>query len=121
MHVITLDPEVRHLLKKHLGVDYTTASAFERARIQGHEVNYSRMYSRATKRNSFTYVHNGTCKFGFVDCFLSLPSSSFVVVTPLFSYRYQPHRSILIIPVTVQSSTVVIPTITKSSTVHVDV
>ena len=108
---VHVDPEVRHLLEQHLGVDYTTASAFERARI-GHEVMYSRMYSRATKRNGFTiaYVHNGTCKFGFVDCFLSLPSSSFVVVTPLFlnpSHRYPPHLSILKQFVTVQSSTVI--------------
>ena len=111
--------EVRQQLQQLLSVYYTTASVFERARI-GSEVIYSRMYRRSAKRNSFTieYVHNGIHQFGFVEYFLSLPSSTFLVVTPLLvhslpSFCYPPHLSILhnfLISVVVQSSTVVIPT-----------
>ena len=119
VNVTEISPEVKQQLHRLHGVYYNTASLFERAKI-GREVIYSRRYSRATKRNSFAieYVHNGTHKFGFVEYFLSLPSSTFIVVTPLLVHSSSSHTSpqhfyILnnfLISVTPQSCIDVIPT-----------
>ena len=96
-----------------------TASAFYRA-IVNKETYYSKLYRRAKVRNSYTvaYVDGDTQKYGFIEYFLSLPSHTAVVITPLTptsDYCYPEHvRTLLcrkIIPVSVHSSFSVISSV----------
>ena len=117
VRAISVDPNVRQYLVHNFNIGCTAASAFDRALILG-RTYHSCLYSRITKRNSYTicYTESGTDMWGFIDYFISLPSSSVAVVTPLTpnsSYCYPHQLHILrpcIIPVTVESSVVVVPT-----------
>ena len=62
------------------------------------------------------YSEGGCCKYGFINYFLSLQSSSFSIITPLtptLSFCYPNHLSVLrhfIIPVKLELSVLVIQT-----------
>ena len=117
MRVVAVDLHVRQCLLRQFSVRCQRASAFYRATIAG-RTYYSRLYDRIKRRNSYTvcYVEGGKHLFGFIDYFLSLSSSSFAVVTPLTpnsSHCYPHQLSVLhqcIIPVSVESSVVCVPT-----------
>ena len=83
VRAISVDPNVRQYLVHNFNIGCTAASAFDRALILG-RTYHNRLYSRITKRNSYTicYTESGTDMWGFIDYFISLPSSSVAVVTP---------------------------------------
>lgn len=117
IYTIHLEPGLRRAVQEQFQIEIEMASTFYRAMIQG-KTYYSKSYTRAKTRNSYTvqYTDNGVQKFGFINYFLSVSSLCVAVVTPLTptsSYCFPPVLSILcdrIIPVSVESSTVLVST-----------
>ena len=111
IHTTTLHPEVQKAIHDQYDVNVTMASIFYRAVING-KTYHSKEYTRTKVRNSYTvsYIDNGIPKYGFIQYFLSLPSFSVAVITPLTPtshYCYPQQLSILckcLIPVCTESS-----------------
>ena len=115
LRTITLEPDVRRAVHQMYNFDIALASAFDRAVIKG-ETFYSTSYNRSKLRNSYTaeYIDNNIKRLCFINYFVSLPSCTIVVITPLsptLDHCYPNNLEVLcknIVPIHVEASIAII-------------
>lgn len=113
---VVLLPDIWRLMFEIYGIDVVVASKFLRATLKG-EVFYSKAYQCTKKYNSFSvaYSDGQVVRHGIIQYFISVPSLSVAIITPLTPTTHYCYPHVLhllhncISPVVIDSSVVVVP------------
>ena len=84
VRTVVLESAVRRAILHRFNIDVAVTSAFDRAVIRG-KTYHSKCYRRTSVRNSYTveYKDGDIQKFGYINFFVSLASSTIALITPL--------------------------------------
>ena len=106
---------MRDAIREGIGLDVPMGRKFYRIQL-GSKVYHSLEYERVKKRNSYTiaYTKDGEERYGLIRFFLSLPTGTVAVLSPLNSssnFIYPTQLSILrsrVIPVVLEVNIIVV-------------